>query len=139
MKGGFINEFPADLVDKLIDGFEGDPSRNTTLYFQHSGGAIGRVAADSTAFAHRKSAANALIFVSWPLGTDSSPHVDYIRRYWKSVESYSDGWYTNGVSDEPERVLHANYQGNFKRLLQVKNQYDPSNLFRLNANIKPTV
>ena len=139
MKGGFINEFPTELADKLVDGFEGDPGRNTTLYFQQSGGEIGRVSADATAFAHRKSEANALIYVSWPLENDSTPHVDYIRRYWKSVESYSDGWYTNEVSDEPQRVLHANYQGNFKRLLKVKKQYDPTNLFRLNANINPSV
>lgn len=137
-KGGFINEFPTDLADKLVDNFEGDPGRNTTLYFQQSGGAIGRVPADATAFAHRKSEANMLIFVSWPVESDSTPHVDYIRKYWSEVESYSDGWYTNGVSDEPQRVQHANYQGNFKRLLAVKKQYDPTNLFRLNANIDPT-
>lgn len=138
MKGGFINDFPTELADKFVDGFEGDPGRNTTLYFQHSGGAIGRVAADATAFAHRKSEANALIFVSWPLDNDQTPHVDYIRKYWSSVESYSDGWYTNEVSDEPQRVLNANYQGNFKRLLDVKKQFDPGNLFRLNANINPS-
>ena len=139
LKGGFINDFPTELADKFVDGFEGDPGRNTTLYFQHSGGAIGHVPADATAFAHRKSAANALILISWPLENDATPHIDYIRSYWKSVESYSDGWYTNEVSDEPQRVLNANYQGNFKRLLKVKQQYDPTNLFRLNANINPSV
>lgn len=137
MKAGFINEFPGSLVDKLIDGFEGNPGRNTTLYFQHSGGAIGRVAADATAFAQRKSAANMLVFVAWPLDTDAKPHVDYIRGYWKNLESYTDGWYTNEISDESQQVQHANYQGNFRRLLTIKKQYDPANLFRLNANIDP--
>ena len=139
MKAGFINDFPTDLADKLVDGFEGDSGRNTTLYFQQSGGAIGRVAADATAFAHRKSAANMLIFVVWPLENDATPHVDYIRSYWKDVEDYTDGWYTNEVSDESQKMQHANYQGNFKRLLTVKNEYDPDNLFRLNANINPSV
>ena len=139
MKGGFINKFPAELADKLVDGFEGAPGRNTTLYFQQSGGAIGRVAADATAFAHRKSEANALIFVSWPLENDATPHIKYIRKYWSDVESYSDGWYTNEVTDESQLMQHANYQGNFKRLLKVKKQYDPTNLFRLNANINPSV
>jgi hypothetical protein len=55
------------------------------------------------------------------------------------LEPYTDGWYTNEASDETSRVLNANYQGNFERLLKVKNQYDPENLFRLNANIKPSV
>ena len=138
MKGGFINDFPTELADRLVDGFEGDPGRGTTLYFQHSGGAIGRVDADATAFAHRKSLANMLKFVSWPIDNDATPHVDYIRKYWKDVESFTDGWYTNEVSDEPQRLLNANYQGNYKRLLKVKQQYDPTNLFRLNANIDPS-
>jgi FAD/FMN-containing dehydrogenase len=35
--------------------------------------------------------------------------------------------------------VNRNYQGNYERLVRVKNQYDPANLFRLNANVKPTV
>jgi hypothetical protein len=137
-KGGFINEFPGELVDKLLDGFEGDPGRNTTLYFQHSGGAIGRVAADATAFAHRKSATNMLVFIDWPADNDATQHIDYIRSYWKSVESFTDGYYTNDATDASQKLLHANYQVNFQRLLQVKKAYDPTNLFRLNTNIDPT-
>ena len=138
LKSGFIDDFPAGLADKLIDGFQADPGRNTVLFSQHSGGAIGRVPADATAFAHRKSKANVFCTVSWPLENDATPHIDYIRRYWKDIEPYTDGWYTNEASDEPHRVLHANYQGNFPRLQKVKNKYDPGNLFRLNANVKPS-
>lgn len=108
------------------------------LYFQHSGGAIGRVASDATAFAHRKSMANMLVVVSWDLDSDGDPHIAWIRDYWKSVERFSDGFYTNEVSNETQRVVNGNYQGNYERLLQVKNRYDPHNLFRLNANITPT-
>jgi hypothetical protein len=43
------------------------------------------------------------------------------------------------VDKESPQAINANYQGNFERLLKVKNQYDPTNLFRLNANVKPTV
>ena len=35
-------------------------------------------------------------------------------------------------------MINANYQGNYERLVKVKNKYDPTNLFRLNANVKPT-
>ncbi|NNC76408.1 MAG: FAD-binding oxidoreductase [Woeseiaceae bacterium] len=139
MKTGFINDLPGDLVDKVIDGFEGDPGRSTMLYFQHSGGAIGKVDADATAFAHRKSLASMFIFISWPLDTQSDDDIAYMRKYWSTLEKFTDGWYTNEVSAESQRAISSNYQGNFERLLALKKQYDPGNLFRLNANIDPKV
>ena len=137
LKSGFINAFPQSVADALIDGFEPNPGRNTTVFFQHSGGAIGRVPVEATAFAHRKSQANMFAVVSWPLDTDRAPHVDYVRRYWKELEAATDGYYTNEVANEPQSQVNKNYQGNFPRLLEVKRKYDPENLFRLNANIAP--
>ena len=138
LKSGFINEFPESLANYLIDGFEPHPDRKTVIFFQHSGGAIGRVAADATAFAHRKSQSNMFAVVTWSLDGERTPHVQYVRDYWKSLAPRTDGFYTNESSDEPASKVHANYQGNFDRLLALKNQYDPGNLFRLNANIVPT-
>jgi FAD/FMN-containing dehydrogenase len=136
MKAGFINEFTDDLLNNLIDGFEMQDGRSVTVYLQHSGGAIGRVETSSTAFAHRKSIANMLLIVGWPTTDDGAPHIAYLRRYWASLEPATDGYYTVETDDESDTVRHGNYQGNFQRLLEVKKKYDPSNLFRLNANIK---
>jgi len=139
MKSGFINEFPDKLVDTIVENYKTMPERGTFMFFQHSGGAIGRVPADATAFAHRKSLAAMFAAVEWPMAESQDQHVAYIREFWKDFEPFTDGWYTNEVSDESARRIGSNYQGNFERLVQVKNQYDPSNLFRLNANVRPTV
>jgi len=139
LKSGFINGFDARLPDAIADGFEPDPDRDTTVFFQHSGGAIGRVAPDATAFPHRRSTNNMFATVSWPLGRDATPHVRYVKNFWSKLETFTDGYYTNEVADEPQRFVDENYQGNFARLQSVKNKYDPRNLFRLNANIKPSV
>jgi FAD binding domain/Berberine and berberine like len=137
LKSGFTTEFSDKLVDALVDGFEAHPERGTTVFFQHSGGAIGRVAADATAFAHRYSKHNMFAVVTWPLDKAAEPHIKYIRRYWAGLEPFTYGYYTNEVGDEPQSKVHANYQGNFERLLSLKKKYDPANLFRLNANIDP--
>lgn len=139
MKSGFINDFPGKLVDTIVDRYKAVPERGTSLFFQHSGGAIGRVPADATAFAHRKSIANMFANVTWPLTDSVDEHVAYIRTFWKDLEPFTDGWYTNDVADQAASGINKNYQGNFERLVRVKNQYDPANLFRLNANVKPTV
>ena len=107
------------------------------IYFQQSGGAIGRVPVDATAFAHRKSQANMFISLSWPLDQDPASHVAYGRAYWKTLDKSTDGWYTVDSGNEPQPVVNANYQGNFPRLLKLKRKYDPENLFRLNTNIAP--
>ncbi len=139
LKSGFINEFPNALVDAIVNGYETFTDRGTTMFFQHSGGAIGRMPADATAFAHRKSIANMFTVVEYPLDVPADPFIDYGRASWKAFEPFTDGWYTNEVSNQSEQAVDANYQGNYARLLKVKNQYDPTNLFRLNANIRPTV
>jgi FAD/FMN-containing dehydrogenase len=123
LKSGFINAFPGALVDDLVNAYETFADRGTTIFFQCSGGAIGRVPADATAFAHRKSLANMFIVVEWPLTEPSDPFIAY----------------ANDVDRETASKVNDNYQGNYDRLVRVKNQYDPTNLFRLNANVRPTV
>ena len=109
------------------------------LLFQHSGGAINRVAVDATAFPHRYAQANLVVSVSWPMAESRDPYLAHLREYWGKMEKYTYGWYTNEVGDQKSAMVNGNYQGNYDRLLKIKNQYDPGNLFSLNANIRPSV
>jgi FAD/FMN-containing dehydrogenase len=72
------------------------------------------------------------------MGADPSAHVRYMEQQWKVLGPYTDGFYVNDISEETQAQVEASYGENFARLVQVKNQYDPTNLFRLNANIRPT-
>lgn len=137
MKAGFINAVPDALIDAIATGLEPQDRRAVFVYCQQSGGAIGRIATGATAFAHRQSIANMFVIVQWPSEDEVGQHVDYIRRYWRDLEPHTDGYYTVDTADESRAVRHANYQGNFPRLMELKKKYDPSNLFRLNANINP--
>jgi len=137
LKSGFIVGYPAGLVDAILDGFQPDPARGTSFFYQHAGGAIGRVAPDATAFPHRRSTLELFAVVSWDLGTEGKRHVDYVKNYWSSLQPFTDGYYTNEVADEHQPRIDENYRGNIGRLRQLKRQYDPQNLFRLNANIRP--
>ncbi|HZW59741.1 MAG TPA: BBE domain-containing protein, partial [Woeseiaceae bacterium] len=79
-----------------------------------------------------------LMLMDWPVGSDPTEHIRWLRAYWASIEPYTRGMYSNDLVEEPQQRVDRNYGGNFERLLALKNQYDPGNLFRLNANIKPT-
>lgn len=137
LKSGFISGLSDDIVRKLIDGFETHEGRSTTVFFQQAGGAIARVASDATAFPHRPASHNMFASVSWPLNSDPTPHIKYVKDYWATVEGHTNGYYTNEVADEAQHFVDENYQGNFARLQALKTRYDPRNRFRLNANIRP--
>lgn len=136
-KSGLLVGYPAGLVDAALDNFRPDPGRGIYFFHQHAGGAIGRVAADATAFPHRRATVEMFALVTWDLATDGKPHVAYIKDYWSKLLPFTDGYYTNEVADDRPPMLDENYRGNIGRLRELKRRYDPMNLFRLNANILP--
>ena len=138
-KSGFIELLTPQLVDALIGGMKPHPGRSHSVAFQQSGGAIGRVAADATAFPHRDSKGNMLCGVRWPFGEEGGEHRAYVEDYWKNIEPYTKGFYTNDLLKESQGTVNLNYLGNYRRLVAIKNKYDPSNLFRRNANVPPSV
>jgi len=140
LKSGFTTEISSELVDNLVDHLEPHPERGGMAFFQQCGGAIGRVASDATAFAHRYAKHNLTVGSVWTTGIeDTAPHVRWTRDYWGSVEEFTHGFYANDEFAVSPTRAQQNYLGNTERLVKVKNKYDPTNLFRLNSNIRPTV
>ena len=137
LKSGFLPDLPADLVSAVVDGFEGDPGRTTIVAYQQGGGAINRVANDATAFTHRDAAGNLLVITNWAFGDDPTEHVAWTRRYWASLEPFSQGFYTNDMGpDLTAATINRNYRENYPRLVRIKNVYDPGHLFHLNDNVE---
>jgi FAD/FMN-containing dehydrogenase len=137
LKGGFSSELSPDMMAAIVQGHEGHPGRLTMFFTQHCGGAIGRVPTEAAAFAHRYALVNAMAVAAWPATQDGAPHMAWARKYWAGIEGFTRGWYTNEVASESAAEIDANYGPNYSRLVQLKNKYDPTNLFRLNANIRP--
>ncbi len=133
---GFVNEISDEFIDELIDNFELHPDRGTRVGFAQSGGAISRVGRTDTAFSQREAQYTLMSFASWAVDADPTPHTDYIRAHWARVEPFTSGFYVNDYFDQTQAQVNATYRDNFPRLLKIKQQYDPTNLFHLNANIK---
>lgn len=140
IKGGFVSALPEKLITTLVEGFQGDPNRTTALFFQHCGGACGRVPENATAFAHRYALANMLTMSGWRHGVeDPAKHIAATRQYWSTLEPFTKGFYVNDAPGEATaRDVGSNYRGNQAKLVALKTKYDPTNLFRLNANIQPS-
>jgi FAD/FMN-containing dehydrogenase len=112
------------------------PMSVVALFYVH--GAPARVDPAATAFGLRGAQWDFSIISQWTDPSLADEQVRWTRSFWSEVEPFATGGvYVNHIAgDEPGRV-HAAFGANYDRLLAVKRQYDPNNLFRLNHNIDP--
>jgi len=102
------------------------------------GGAMARVPADATAFAHRASRimVNVAAFYDGP--NDKPRREQWVSELVAALRQDDSGAYVNFLDNEgPERVRAAYPGATWDRLVAIKGRYDPGNLFRLNQNIPP--
>ncbi len=138
IKSGYVRHITPELGNTLVDYLESSPADNGVAAFAQFGGAIGRVKPDATAYWHREASHEVIVLGFWGDPGDAEPTTQWVRGAFKKLEPFIDGYYVNhGGYDESERRIRANYGDNYPRLAALKKRYDPGNLFRLNANIKP--
>jgi len=136
-KSGFLQQISDDFIDIVVDRAQTITSPQTAIGFFFFHGAASRVDPQATAFGLRAVQWDFDIISQWTNPAESPIHVQWTREFWKDVEHYASGVYVNHIAeDEPGRVTAA-YGPNYARLVSVKTQYDPGNLFRLNHNIRP--
>jgi FAD/FMN-containing dehydrogenase len=102
------------------------------------GGAMARVPADATAFAHRQSKIMVNVAAVYERPDEVAVHGPWVEAFAAALRQGDDGAYVNFLGDEGEARIRAAYPGStWDRLRQIKARYDPTNLFRLNQNIPP--
>ena len=143
-KSNFLSGLDEPAIELLVDHVRNAPSPNSAIAIEHFGGAVNRVGINDTAFNHRGARYNLIILGMWPDAAAKDENVSWVRNLWDAMQPYSSGGvYVNYLGQEadegPERIKAAYGQEKYKRLVTLKNKYDPGNLFRLNQNIKPTV
>jgi FAD/FMN-containing dehydrogenase len=102
------------------------------------GGAIARVPADATAYAHRASKIMVNVAAFYEGEADKPIREAWVAEFSSALNQGDSGAYVNFVGDEGEARVRAAYPGaTWNRLAKIKAKYDPDNLFRLNQNIPP--
>ena len=132
-----------DLGDEVVDRLAGLVDTITSPLSYVAGfamsGAVGRVDADATAVGRRDTGFELSIVAGWPPpDPDPERHVAWVRRGWDQLRPHSSGVYSHFISDEGAAGVQDAYGDRLKRLTALKDQYDPTNLFRMNANIPPS-
>jgi FAD/FMN-containing dehydrogenase len=132
-------ELSDGLIDTVIDYMGRLPDPQSEIFFGQLGGAQSRVPDDATAYQGRKSAYVMNVHGRWsdPAKDDSS--IAWCRDLFASTAPFATGEaYVNFLTDEEGDRLEDAYGDSYQRLVELKNRYDPGNLFRMNQNIPPT-
>lgn len=131
------------LSDEIIDVLVSRIQEITTPFGQIAGwamgGAVSRVDGEATAVGDREVGFDFGIAAGWmPADPNGETHTAWVRDTWEALRPYSSGVYVNFLSDEGSAGVETAYGDRLQRLTALKDRYDPTNFFRLNANIPPS-
>jgi FAD/FMN-containing dehydrogenase len=137
-KADFLKHFSDEAIDTAVDFYSRVPSPLSMVLFVPILGAASRISPSATAFPHRDGCQLG-IYGQWLHAEDAQPTVAWVRQFWRAIQPFARGAvYVNELSaDEGEDRVRLAYGENYNRLALIKAKYDPENLFRLNANVRP--
>ncbi len=138
VRSGHLTALGDDLIDTVARHFAGITSPLSVVMISPLGGAVARVDERATAFGHRRTAYDIAITAMWADPRESALHRGWADRLWEELRPHSAGVYVNELGDEGEERLRAAYHpASFARLAELKQRYDPDNLFQPCQNIRP--
>jgi FAD/FMN-containing dehydrogenase len=138
-KSHFLEEIPGDAIEVAAHHFASVPSPRSLIAFQQFGGAVSRVGPSETAFRHRQAQYDNFAAAVWTGPRELEQHQRWVREWWDLMAPFSMGAeYANNLGEEGVDRVRAAYGDNYLRLVALKDRYDPTNFFRLNANIPPS-
>jgi FAD/FMN-containing dehydrogenase len=138
-KAEFLTELSDDVIEAHLKFAPGIPTIYSGVHTFPVNGAAHKVGRNETAWSYRDAHFAQVIFALYPDAADTPKNTEWVREYWSALHPYSAGGaYVNFLMDEGEERIAASYRDNYQRLVEVKNKYDPTNLFHMNQNIKPT-
>ena len=130
-----------EIIDVVVEHADRVTSPLSAVPIFCLGGAVARVPEDSTAFPHRNASHDLNAVASWlpEEAGDADRHMEWARALFDALEPHSRGVYVNFTSDDAdERARSAYNPAQWAQLTALKAKYDPTNFFRMNANIPPS-
>ena len=128
-----------DLLDILRDYAGRLPTPHCEVFLGQVGGAMNRIAKEATAYPHREAEFIVNVHARWDSPSEDAACMGWARGLFRDTAPFATGGvYVNFMpEDEGDRITGA-YGTNHARLVALKDRYDPTNLFRMNQNIRPS-
>ena len=137
-KHNFVNELSEESISLYVEHGSKIPTLLSTIHVFPVDGAAHQVGEDETAFSYRDARWSAVYVGIDPDPANKDLIAGWAKDTWEALHPHSAGGaYVNMTMEEGEDRVKASYRGNYDRLVEVKEKYDPTNLFSVNQNIKP--
>jgi FAD/FMN-containing dehydrogenase len=134
----FIDSIDRPVAQTIVEHLRASTAQMAAAEIRVLGGAMARVSANATAFAHRGSRIMVNVAAMYERPDEAAAHEPWVNDFAAALRQGDGGAYVNFLGDEGEARVREAYPGaTWERLAAVKNRYDPKNLFRLNQNIPP--
>jgi FAD/FMN-containing dehydrogenase len=135
----FVDKIDRDVGEMIVEYLLASDAVMRVAQLRVLGGAMARVPAEATAFAHRSSPimVNVAAFYEGP--EDLARREAWVTDFAAALRQREDGAYVGFLGEEGEGRVREAYPGaTWERLAGIKGRYDPTNVFRLNQNIRPS-
>jgi FAD/FMN-containing dehydrogenase len=134
----FLDAVDGATAETIVEHLRASTAPLAVAQLRVLGGAMARVPADATAFAHRGRRIMAALGAVWERPEEAATHQAWVTGFAAALRQGDPGVYVNFVGDEGQARVREAYPGStWERLAAVKRRYDPANLFRRNQNIPP--
>jgi FAD/FMN-containing dehydrogenase len=136
----FIDTIDRDVSQTILEHLRASDAPMRVAQIRVLGGAMARVSAEATAFAHRSSRIMVNVAAFYEGAEERAAREAWVSDFAAALEQGDGGVYVNFLGDEGEGRVRAAYPGStWDRLIEIKSRYDPTNFFRLNQNISPAI
>jgi FAD/FMN-containing dehydrogenase len=133
-----FTELSDGALDAIVEFAGKLPSPQCEIFIGCIAGAPNRVSTDATAYFHRDAKFVLNVHGRWNEVAHDRICIAWAREFFQASAPYaSAGAYVNFMTQEEGDRVAAAYGSNYDRLVQIKQRYDPENVFHLNQNIKP--
>jgi FAD/FMN-containing dehydrogenase len=135
----FVDTVDRDATEAIVEHLEASTAPLPVVQLRVLGGAMARVPAEATAFAHRASRLMVNVAAVYQHPEQAAEHQAWVDHLAAALRDGDARAYVNFLGDEgPARTREAYPGSTWERLVAIKARYDPDNLFHLNQNIPPT-
>lgn len=139
-RADFVNELNDEAIAQHHKFGQELPTPHSTMHLYLIDGAAHRVGKNDTPWSYRDARWSQVIVGVDPDPANNDKITSWAKDYYDAVHPHSAGGaYVNFLMEEGEDRVKASYKDNYQRLVEIKNKYDPNNLFKVNQNIKPSV